>query len=125
MRTHLSCCLVLVLLGGPSRAAEPSGKLVADLWDVVYLEGGKGGCFHTAVREAGRDGQRIFRTTAELNLTVRRYNADVQLRMENGTEETAEGKVTGVFMKQYLDMGKQLVLTGTVEGNHLLVSVNG
>src|SRR5262249_8403225 len=57
--------------------------------------------------------------------TVKRYNALARLRMETGTDETAEGTVVGVFMRQYLDQGKQLVLTGKVEGGHLLLTVNG
>jgi transglutaminase-like putative cysteine protease len=106
-------------------AAEPQGKVVSDLWDVVYLEGGRAGFFHTEVRELERAGQKIYRASQELDLTVKRYGAMARLRVESGTEETADGTVTGVFMKQHLDQGKQLVLNGKVSGDHLLVTVNG
>jgi hypothetical protein len=46
----------------------------------------------------------------------------MKLRMEQGSEETPDGKVTGVFMKQ--DAGKQLVLFGTVDGDRLHVVVD-
>ena len=42
-----------------------------------------------------------------------------------GTEETPEGKVTAVFMKQFLGKQQQLVLTGTVDGDELHVKVDG
>lgn len=125
MRTRLAWCLALLLSSAPARADDAAGKPVLDFWDAVYLEGGKAGFVHTSVHLVDRGGQPIYRTTQELDLTVKRYNALARLRMESGTEETSDGKVTAVFMRQYLDQGKQLVLTGKVDGGHLLTSVNG
>jgi hypothetical protein len=114
----------LLLFAGALRAAEPQGKLVKELWDAAYLEGAKVGYFRTSVHEVERDGQKLLRTTVELNLTVKRFNALANLRMESGTEETADGKVRGVFMRQFFDGGKQLVLAGTVAGDTLHVKVD-
>ncbi len=125
MRGRLLWTVALVLVSSRVAAADEPGKLIQDIWDAVYLEGGKAGFVHTSVRLVEKDGKKVYRTTQELDMTVKRYNALARLRMESGTEETPEGKVTGVFMRQHLDQGKQLVLTGQVEGGHLLVSVNG
>src|SRR5262245_24180887 len=106
MRTRAAWCLIFFLCVGPAVAAQPQDKLVQEIWDAVDLEGGKAGFFHTTVRLLGHDGQKVYRTTQELDLTVKRYNALARLRMETGTDETAEGTVVGVFMRQYLDQGK-------------------
>jgi transglutaminase-like putative cysteine protease len=116
--------LVLLVWFGAARAAEPALKLVKEQWDAAYLEGGRAGYFRTSVHEVERQGQKLLRTTVELNLTVKRFNALANLRMESGTEETADGKVKGVFMRQFFDKGQQLVLTGVVAGDHLLVQVD-
>jgi hypothetical protein len=117
----------LLLLAGPAwGGGQPQGKLVLDLWDAAYLQGAKAGHVHTTVRELERDdGRKVLRTTVELHLTVKRFNDVVQLRMENGTEETAAGKVVGVFMRQYLGKQKKLSITGTVAGKQLHLVLDG
>jgi hypothetical protein len=79
---------------------------------------------HTFVVEYEQDGRKLYRTTQELNLTVKRFNDTIQLRMDTGTIETEEGKVVGVFMRQYLGKNKQLDLTGTVVGNELRLTLD-
>src|SRR5262245_7311624 len=125
MRTRLAWCLCFLFSAVSAVTAPPEGTVVLDLWDAVHLEGGRAGFFRTTTRLHERDGQKVYRTTQELDLTVKRYNALARLRMESGTEEAADGKVLGVFMRQYLDQGKQLVVTGKVEGGQLLLTVNG
>lgn len=116
--------LALLPILAPAAADEPRGKLVKETWDAAYLEGAKVGFFRTTVHESERDGQKVLRTAVELNLSIRRNNATVALRMLTGTEETPDGKVTGVFMRQFHDKGQQLVLTGTVTGDQLHVRVD-
>lgn len=125
MRTSTITGLVLLLLGQPQFAGAGEGKPVKEVWDAIYLEGGKAGFFRTSVVQTTVNGLPSFRTTQELDMTVKRYNALSRMRMETGTEETADGRVTGVSMRQYLDQGKQLILTGRVEGTQLLLSVSG
>lgn len=120
---RFSLCLTLIFVS--ELAADTHGQTVKELWDAVYLEGGKAGTFQTRITLIERGGQKIYRTTQELDMTVKRYNALARLRMESGTEETADGKVVGVFMRQHLDQGKELVLSGVVEGGLLRVKVNG
>ena len=48
----------------------------------------------------------------------------MKLRLEQGTEETPDGKVVGVFMKQEPGNGQKLLLTGTVEGERLHVLID-
>lgn len=125
MRRYAIGFLGLFLWAALARPAEAPGKLVKELWDAAYLEGNKVGYFRTTVHQTERDGHELLRTTVELNLTVKRFNTLVNLRMETGTEETPDGKVTAVFMRQFFDRGKQLVLVGTVAGNQLHVKVDG
>lgn len=115
--------LGLIFIVSPLQAAEPKGKIVRELWDAAYIEGVKIGFFHTTVREIERDGQKLLQTSLEMDLTIRRYKDSVRLRMLSGTEETPEGKVTGISMTHFLDKGQQLVLNGTVENGKLHVTV--
>src|SRR4051794_9114288 len=119
MRGAIRASLVLVLAAGSLGAAEPQAKPVLDVWNAAYLGGGKAGYVHTWTEEVVRDGQKQLRTTVDFNLTVRRFNDTAQMRVETGTEETPEGKVTRVFMTQHLGKRQALVLVGTVVGNRL------
>jgi transglutaminase-like putative cysteine protease len=114
----------LLLVVSPAAAAEPQGKLVEDVWEVAHLGGARAGFFHTTVREIDRGGRKVLRTTMQMELTLQRGSATVQLRAATGTEETPEGKVTAVFMRLPQDR-KALVLSGTVEGEGLHVTVDG
>jgi len=46
------------------------------------------------------------------------------LRMDTGNTETANGKVLGVFMRQYLGQNKQLEITGLVSGKQLRLTLD-
>jgi hypothetical protein len=118
--------LALILIGLPTRAEEPSpGKLVQDLWEVAQVEGARTGYFRTTVREVERNGQKRLRTAQELQLTFRRGPATAQVRMESGDEETSDGKVLAIFMKQFQG-SKVLVSTeGALDGDSMKISVSG
>jgi hypothetical protein len=113
------------LATGSAAAAEPMGKVVREDWDAAFLDGQKAGHVHTTVRELERDGKKVLRTTMALELTLKRFEDTVKMGVETGTEETPEGKVVGVFMKQSLGKEQTLQLTGTVEGEQLHVKVAG
>lgn len=104
-------------------AAEPAqAPIVSETWETVYMGGARIGSLHTAVRETGPG---RMRATADLDLTFRCYGALVHVRREYGTDETSDGRVLGLFMKQAQDRGPQLALKGTVEGDRLHVVVDG
>ena len=123
MRKYSPGLLALFFFLSSTFAAEPKASKVDEIWDAAFLEGNRIGFFHTTNREIERDGRKFFRTTLEMDLTVKRYGSNVRLRMENGTDETAEGKVIAVFMTMYQDAGKKLVLNGAVEDGQLHVTV--
>src|SRR5262249_10657143 len=106
----------------PARAEERQTTPTQESWDAAYLGDAKIGYLHTVTRPVERDGKKLFRTSQELRLTLKRYKEISEIRMESGTEEDADGKVDAVFMAQYLQ-GKKLVVTGEVKGN--LLHVNG
>src|SRR5262249_27818662 len=56
---------------------------------------------------------------------IKRNGATIQLRMDTGNEETAQGKITEVWMRQYQGEQEQLVLKGTVNEGQLAVTVEG
>ena len=118
-------CLAALVFINWSFSSESPSAVVSETWDAAFLEGNQIGFFHTTTREVERNGKKILRTTLEMDLTIKRYNGVARLRMENGTEETENGKVLVVFMTQYLDAGKKLVLKGIVEDDQLHVTVDG
>jgi transglutaminase-like putative cysteine protease len=124
---RLAITLIVGLWGiSPGLAGNPAkGKIVLDLWDAAYLQNGKAGYVHTFTEEIQMGGETLLRTTIELRLTVKRNTEVVQLNMDNGTVENLEGKVVGVFMKQFLGKNKTLELTGTVTAGSLHTVVDG
>jgi hypothetical protein len=125
MRLYHVYWLGFLFVVSPVRAAEPQGRLVQDIWNAAYLDGTKGGYVHTKITEIERDGQKFYRAVTQLNLTIKRNGVMIQLRMDTGSEETAEGKVTAVSMRQYQGAQEQLVILGTVTDDYLEVKVEG
>jgi hypothetical protein len=113
--------LVVLLSVGGVRADE-TRSTATHTWEIARLEGAHAGYFHTVTTPIVRDGQKLLQTTQELRLTVRRYGDIAQLRMDSGTDETAEGKVLGVSMTQY-EAGGVLVLKGAVKDGKMHVTI--
>jgi len=125
MKANLLWSGLLLLLVAPvhARDTEP-GKLIKETWDAAYIDGAKTGYYHTTIREIERDGQKIYVSTLEMSLTIKRFNDVVKMRMQTGTEETADGKVIGLSMTQFLDKDKRFVMIGRVKGDKLLRRAN-
>jgi transglutaminase-like putative cysteine protease len=119
MRAIWGYVLGFLVCVGSAGAGGPTGKLVLDTWDAANLPSGRAGHVHTTVLQLERDGKKLYRTTLELNLTVKRFDQRLQLRMDSGTDETEDGKVVRVFMTQYHGPGKSVSITGTVNGKRL------
>lgn len=125
MRRASALFVFLAFVAGQAWTAEPAGKLVREDWDAAYLDGQKAGHVRTTVREIERDGQKILKATMTLELTLKRFQDTVKMAVETGTDETPDGKVVGVFMKQLLGKEQVLQLVGTVDGDQLHVKVTG
>lgn len=119
MIRHGLALLTLVCSGSAALAGAPAPKLLLDLWDAAYLQGNRVGYVHTYVEEFDKDGTRLVRATVELRLTVKRFNDVIQLGMDTGTFEAAEGKVVGIFMRHFLGKNKTLEISGIVKGDML------
>src|SRR6516164_9015784 len=120
----LSMTLTAFLLVVGQIQGGGQGKIVQDLWDVAYLQGGRAGYVHTMVRESEKNGVKVFSAVQALNLTVKRNKDIINLRMDTGNTETANGKVLGVFMRQYLGQNKQLEIIGVVAGKELRLTLD-
>lgn len=124
MRRCLFFLGILVLSHSTARAQEQPARAVLDLWDVAYLQGARAGYVHTMVHETEKDGVTLLRSTLELRLTVKRSGDVIQLGMDTGTLETPEGKVVGVFTKQFLGKKQTLSLAGIVSGDMLNLTLD-
>ena len=124
MRPWMSSLLALSFCTAPVCAGS-SGKVLLDTWDVAYLGDGKAGYIHTIAKEIDSDGKKVVHTTVELRLTVKRFNDTIQMSMDTGSIETGNGKVIGVFMKQFLGKQQQLQVDGTVSGDQVQLTLNG
>jgi hypothetical protein len=124
MRPWMRSLLALSLCTAPAGAAG-SGKILLDTWDVAYLVDGRAGYIHTIAKEIESDGKKVVHTTVELRLIVKRFDGIIEMAMDTGTLETADGKVTGVFMKQYLAKKQQTRIDGTVSGDQIQLALNG
>lgn len=125
MSMRYAVCVGLALLAGAAvRAGDPPGTVVEEIWENATVDEAKIGSVHTTVRALEVDSAKRLRATTELDFTFKRKNAITHLRMEHGTEETPEGKVVGVFMRQYQGDMQQLNLTGTLEKEKMHVLVD-
>ncbi len=104
--------------------ADSSGELVEESWETAQVEGVRVGFLHTTVHRIGSESGKRLRTTAELDLTFKRHNTLLHLRRVSGTEETTDGKVIGVFMRQGQEGGRQLVLSGSLEEGRMHVRID-
>jgi hypothetical protein len=125
MRTMRAVLLVGMAILPPLPArADSTGELVEENWAIVQMEGAKVGFLHTTVRRIDSEGGKRLRAAEELELTFKRQNALLRLRREQGTVETREGKVVGVFMRQGQEGGRQLVLAGSLEDGRMHVRID-
>jgi hypothetical protein len=105
--------------------AATEGKVIEEIWEEVRLEDGKVGHVHTLVQEIAAPSGKRLRTTVVLDLTLRRYGSTVRLRTTEGTEETLEGRVVGVFLRQGQEGSRQLDLHGELDDGRMHVVVDG
>jgi transglutaminase-like putative cysteine protease len=103
-------------------AADPPAQLLRETREVVLLDGSRIGTWHTTVKE---DGTGRLRVATELDLNVRVYGSAVHLRREYADEETSDGRVLNLTVKQLQGHGRQLSLAGTAEGDRMHVVVDG
>jgi transglutaminase-like putative cysteine protease len=124
MKRYFMCCGVALLLTTPLPAQQQAAaapKIVLDVWDAVYLDGAKMGYQRTTVEERQRDGQKIFHTTRDMRLTLKRYGSVITQRFALSTDETTEGKVVATSMTIDLDKDRKLEQSGRVENGKLIV----
>lgn len=125
MKANLLWSGLLLLLVAPVHAQNAGpGKLIKETWDAAYIDGAKTGYYHTTVREIERNGEKVYASTLEMSLTIKRFKDVVKMRMETGTEENAAGKVVGVSLTHFLDNNNRYVMTGQVKGDKLLRRAN-
>ncbi len=124
MATALLVAIGMAMLPAVRADTSPSGELVEESWESAQVEGAKIGFRHTTVHRIDTANGKRLRASAELELTFKRNNALLRLRRVSGTEETADGKVVGVFMRQGQEGGRQMVLTGTLEDGRMHVRID-
>ena len=78
----------------------------------------------TTVHALERDGQKLYRTTLEMNMVMKRY-AVARSRIESTVDETAGGKVVGLTLTQFPDKGDKFTITATVAADELLIKPQG
>lgn len=111
----------------PASPAAPAGlaALTRDVWEVAYLDGVRAGYVRFEVTEQGQGAGRFLRARQTLDLTLKRMGGIARLQSETGSDETADGRVLAVYMRQGLARDQKLLMTGTVEDRQLRVKVVG
>jgi hypothetical protein len=126
MRGLLASVVAFGFLASPAIAGDKqAGKIVLDLWDAAYLQGGRAGYVHTFVEEFERNDHRLLRTTVELRLRIKRFSDSVELSMDSGDYATSDGKVYAVFMRQTLGKNKKVEIVGLVKEGRVHLTRDG
>jgi transglutaminase-like putative cysteine protease len=103
-------------------AADAPSQILRDTREVVLLDGARIGTLRTTVRDEGTG--RLL-TSSEMDLSYRCYGSSVHVRREYSNEETSDGQVLAISVKQLLGQGRQLTLDGKLEGDRMHVVVDG
>src|SRR6266536_1157289 len=87
IRHNRLAVIALFVFAAALPAAEPKKTdIVQETWEAAYLGKSRAGYVHTITRLVTRDDKKYYRTTSELNLTVKRFQETANLRMETGSE---------------------------------------
>jgi predicted transglutaminase-like cysteine proteinase len=110
-----------------ARADEPlappksQGQLVQEVWQAASIGGERAGYFHFTVQEMqSPSGVKFLRASRTLSLTLKRFGDVARIDAVIGNDETPDGKVLGVFMKQGLGKQFDLVVRGVVKNDQVL-----
>jgi transglutaminase-like putative cysteine protease len=124
MAAHRVWALLALAVVGRADAGTP-GRLVEEAWEEARVGGEHVGFVHVRVWETDSPAGRRLRTSAEMDLTLRRHGSPVRLFTEQGTEETTEGRVVGVFLRHGPEGARRLVLDGAMQDGRMHVRVDG
>jgi hypothetical protein len=105
--------LLLAALSPMALAAEP-------VYELAQVDGVRVGSRVVTTEAEGKD----EKTTAVLDLSLRRYGAQVRLRREESSVESPENVVLGVSLRQGVPGGKQLVIGGRLDDGKMIVRVD-
>lgn len=123
------CLAALVLapafLSAQPQQPQPQGKLIRDDWETAYIDGYRVGYTRISVREFDLPGGKVLQAVRDLHLTVRRGRDVARMQLVTGSDETPDGIVLGVFMRQALSAQVTQELRGKVEGDQLRVKAVG
>jgi len=125
------CAAALAGCGGPtsqaergpdsdaaSRAAEDSGRLERETWDIVRIEGTQVGYAHTRLLRQTRDGREVFRVEARQHLRVERFGEPTEVDVAFTSVETPDGKL--IELQTEMSLGPTPTRTaGRVDGGRL------
>ena len=115
---------LFLLLPACGRTERPE-KPLFEAWKAAYLKGAKIGHEHTLTVAEQRGGQTVYRTTRMMELTVKRYGAVQRISIEQGCEETPEGKVLSLSLVNRMGDGTRMASSATVEGDKLRIKTKG
>ena len=113
--------IALLLASSTAASAQPAPeKPVQDIWETVFARDAQGrdqqiGYSHLLLEPVTVDGKKQIRSTRELRISIKRDGQLAQLKAETGTHETADGKVVGVFMRQWLGEKQALTMNGRLD----------
>jgi len=111
--------IVLVVPVSPPPAVVENDPFLLDFWEALFLNGSRVGHAHTVARKVEEDGKTIIRTTSTWVLKIKRGNQILDIAIDKGTTETAQGKVKGTFMRQYVGKEQAVEVVGTVVDRQL------
>jgi hypothetical protein len=124
-----SLCLVVLLFAPLSpvlrgaqdtpEARKTEAKPLLESWQAVYFEGLKVGHVHTRAEEAKRAGKKVIHTVQRINFVIKRYGSVIPIRLDQTSEETADGKVLALVTTQYLGTDRKVTMAGVVKAGKL------
>lgn len=116
---------LLLLVAAVAPVGAQAAKPLLETWQAAYFEGLKVGHMHTLVKQTGTGDDVRIHTHRTMQLVIKRYESVMPITLEQTTVETKAGKILSLGMTQQLAKDAKVVYAGEVEGDHVVVKVNG
>ncbi len=107
MHSYYVPVIVSLTFGGMAAAQPAKDAAPKEIWETVFARDREGrdqqiGYSHLLFETVKEGDQTLTRGTRELRIHIKRDGQLAQLKADTGTEETADGKVVGVFMRHWI-----------------------
>src|SRR5262245_60351429 len=93
----------------------------ADIWDAVFIGNDKVGYVHTLIEPITENGKDVLHLRVETVMNIKRFNQTVQMKLDNSSFETPDGKVLRMDNRGLAGLDTRTV--GVAQGDSMVLTL--